>query len=156
MNLRSFPTIFLRASALAGLCCYLSLPTRAQSGPEAKSIVGTFSRPMVAQMFYRSELWKTQVQTLAKEQNEAARAGDSAKVDQIDRQLNAMQALAQKQLAGDVPLQNIYDLLKADWPAIAQEAGADVIVDTPLYLAPGARVIDVTPFIVKRFAGKRN
>ncbi|MDD2762567.1 MAG: hypothetical protein PHE83_01180 [Opitutaceae bacterium] len=156
MKLRPFPATSLGAIVLTGLICSLSPPTRAQSGPETKSTVGTFSRPMIAQVFYRSELWKEQVRTLAGEQNEAARAGDAAKVDQIDRQLNAMQALAQKQLSGDIPLKNIYDLLKAEWPAIAQEAGVDLIVEPPLYQAPGARVVDVTPFIVKRFAGKKN
>ena len=144
------------AVALAGLLCWFAPQARAQAGPEVKLTVGIFSRATVVQVFYRSEVWKAKMQAMAEEQNKAVTTGDASKADQIDRELNAMQARAQKQLAGDAPLKNIYDLLQAEWPAIAKEAGVDMIVEMPLYQATGVRVVDVTPFIVKRFSLKKS
>jgi len=150
-----FPAASVGAVALVGLLCCSAPRACAQAGPEARLTVGVFSRSMVVQLFYRSEVWKAKMQTMAEEQNKAVTAGDASKADQIDRELNAMQARAQKQLTGDAPLKNIYDLLQAEWPAIAKEAGVDVIVEMPFYQATGVRVVDVTPFIVKRFSLKK-
>lgn len=155
MKLSLFPAASVGVVALVGLLFGSPPPARAQSGAEAKLTVGVFSRAVVVQVFYRSEVWKARMQAMVEEQNKAVTAGDATKADQIDRELNAMQARAQKQLAGDAPLTNIYDLLQPEWAAIAREAGVDMIVETPLYQATGARVVDVTPFIVKRFPVKK-
>ena len=155
MKLPLFPAASVGAVALVGLLCGSPPPARAKSGPEAKLTVGVFSRSVVVQVFYRSEVWKARMQAMVEEQNKAVADGDATKADQIDRELNAMQARAQKQLTGDAPLKNIYDLLQPEWPAIAKEAGVDMIVEMPLYQATGVRVVDVTPFIVKRFPVKR-
>lgn len=93
---------------------------------------------------------------MSEERNKAAAASDNATVDRIDRELADLQTLAQRQLAGDASLKNIFDLLKGDWPAIAKETGVDIIVDAPLYQGPTVRVIDVTPAVVKRFNLARN
>ena len=156
MKSYTFPAAFVGAVALAALLCCFAPQTRAQAGPESKLTVGIFSRPTLVQVFYRSELWKAKLGAMAAEQNKAVTAGDAPKADQIDRELNAMQALAQKQLSGDAPLKNIYDLLQPEWPAIAKEAGVDLIVEMPLYQATAVRVVDVTPFILKRFSPKKN
>jgi hypothetical protein len=150
-----FPAATVGAVALVGLLFGSPPPARAQAGPEARLTVGIFSRATIVQVFYRSEMWKARMQAMAEEQNKAVTAGDASKADQIDRELNTMQARAQKQLIGDAPLKNIYDLLQAEWPAIAKEAGVDMIVEMPLYQATGVRVVDVTPFIVKRFPVKK-
>jgi hypothetical protein len=155
MKLSLFPAAAVGVVALVGLLFGSPPPACAQSGPPAKLTVGVFGRAVVVQVFYRSEVWKARMQAMVEEQNKAVAAGDATKADQIDRELNAMQARAQKQLAGDAPLTNIYDLLQPEWPAIAREAGVDMIVETPLYQATGARVVDVTPFIVKRFSLKK-
>lgn len=127
---------------------------RAQSGVESKLTVGVFSRAYLVQSFYRSEAWKKKMQELISARNEAAVNSDSLKVDQIDRELADMQTLAQRQLSGAAPLTNIYELLKAAWPAIAKEAKVDVIVEPPLYLVPGSALVDVTPIMV-RYLNKR-
>ena len=142
--------------ALSLVCLWAVLPpsASAESAVEAKITVGIFSRMTVVQVYYRSAAWKAKLQAKAQELNAAAVAGDGTKVDEIDRELKAMQALAQKQLTGGAPLTNILELLKDDWPAIAKEAGVDMIVDTPLYQATGARVVDVTPALVRRLQAK--
>ena len=147
---------FVNATALAGLLC-CSLPrAHAQSGLGTKLNVGIFSRAMMVQVFYRSDVWKAKAQAMVEEQNKAAAAGNLSLVDRIDRELKGMQALAQKQLSGDAPLKNIYDALKDEWPTIAKEAGVDVIVEPPVYLVPGATLVDVTPFIAKRLSTRGN
>jgi hypothetical protein len=150
-----FTAASLGAAAFLGLLFLGPPPARAQSPTDAKTTVGIFSRAMIVQVYYRSPAWSAKVRAMAEERNKAAAAGDDAKIDQIERQLRGLQELAQKQLAGEVPPTNIYDLLKAEWPAIAKEAGVDLIVDTPIYQAGSARVVDVTPFIVKRLTAKK-
>jgi hypothetical protein len=154
MKLNPFPATYVGAIALAGLLCCLPLPIRAQFGPETKLSVGVFSRSLVVQTFYSSAAWNAKLQAMIKERENAATNGDAAKIDQIDRELAVMQTLAQKQLAGDVSLKNIYDQLKADWPAIAKEADVDIIVESPVFLTKGVAVTDVTPFIVKRLSAR--
>jgi hypothetical protein len=144
------------AATFIALLVALPAAARAQPAPEAKVTIGIFSRTMVVQVYYRSEIWRAKVQAMGEERNKAASAGDNAIVDRIDQELTALQALAQRQLAGEASLKNIYDVLKSDWPAIAQETGVDIIVEAPLYQGPGVRVTDVTPAIVKRFGVKKN
>ena len=144
-------------SRLAALCaaaataCLLSMPgvARAQPGPEQKLTVGIVNRSYLVQAFYRSPAWKARLTELVSARNEAAVASDSAKADQIDKQLADLQSLAQRQMAGTAPLTNIYDALKGEWAAIAQEAKVDVIVEAPLYLVPGSVLTDVTPFMIR-------
>ncbi|HUJ43052.1 MAG TPA: hypothetical protein VLW52_05530 [Opitutaceae bacterium] len=155
MQTHSFPTAFARALSVGALLVGFLPGIRAESGVEFKVTVGVFSRAPVVEAYYRSAAWKARMQAKIQEGNQAAVAGDGTKADQIDREINAMQALAQKQLTGEAPLKNILDLLSADWPAIAKEAGVDMIVETPLYQAMGARVVDVTPAIVKRLQAKQ-
>jgi hypothetical protein len=150
------PAVLARAVAVVGLLSCTLPWTCAQSAAESKVTVGIFSRTTVVQVFYRSAIWKAKMQAKLDEQNKAVTGGDAAKADQIDRELTAMQALAQKQLTGDAPLKNILDELKEDWPAIAKEAGVDLIIEAPLYQATGARVIDVTPSIVKRLMARKS
>jgi hypothetical protein len=148
-----FQTIAVAATFMAFF--FASAPAaRAQPGPDSKVTIGIFSRTMVVQVYYRSEIWKAKVQAMSDERNKAATNGDTVTIDRIERELTALQALAQKQLAGEASLKNIYDVVKADWPAIAHEAGVDIIVEAPLYQGPTTRVIDVTPAIVKRFVKK--
>ena len=155
--MKSYP---FQATAIAAtfIALLFALPpaARAQPAPDAKVTIGIFSRTMVVQVYYRSEIWRAKVQAMGEERNKAASAGDNATVDRIDRELTALQALAQRQLAGEASLKNIYDVVKSDWPAIAQETGVDIIVEAPLYQGPTIRVTDVTPAIVKRFSAKKN
>jgi hypothetical protein len=155
--MKSYPFQKIAVAAVFVALLFASPPAaRAQSAPDAKVTIGIFSRTMVVQIYYRSEIWKAKVRAMSEDRNTAAASGDNATVDRIDRELTALQALAQKQLAGEASLKNIYDVVKADWPAIAQETGVDIIVEAPLYQGPTTRVTDVTPAIVKRFALKKN
>ena len=140
------------AAVIVGLCCPPAV--RAQSDVARKLTVGIFNRTYLVQAYYRSEAWKAKVLELITARNDAATTSNLAKVDQIDKELANLQTLAQRQLTGDAPLTNIMDVLKDKWPAIAQEAGVDVIVAQPIYAAPGAALVDVTAAMVRHFPKK--
>ncbi len=143
------------ASAVAlFVFCLAGLPQAHAQGVEKKVTVGVFSRAYLVQAFYRSDAWKTKMQSLGEQRNQAAAASDVAAVDRLDKQLSDAQTLAQRQLSGTAPLTNIYDALKDQWAAIAKEAGVDVIVEPPLYVTPGSVLSDVTTVMVKHL-GKR-
>ena len=148
------PAASFGALVIGVLLFGMSAPARAQFGPETKLSVGVFSRSLVVQAYYRSAAWNTKVQAMIDQRNQAVSSGDVGKLDSIDRELNAMQTLAQKQMSGDAPIKNILDQLEPDWPAIAKDADVDVIVEAAVYLAPSAGVTDVTPYIVKRLLGR--
>jgi hypothetical protein len=152
MKLHTFRAASVSAVALLALSLFCSPGARAQGGVEKRLTVGIFSRAYLVQAFYRSEAWKAKMQSLAVQRNQAAAASDISTVDRVDKELNDAQTLAQRQLAGTAPLTNIYDVLKDQWAAIAQEAGVDIIVEPPLYITPGSALIDVTPVIVKHLA----
>ncbi len=149
------PAGFVRAIAFMLLLIGVAAPAaRAQFSPETTLRVGVFSRALVVQAFYRSPIWNAKLQATLDERNKAVAAGDAAKLDVIDRELNEMQSLAQRQINGDASLKNILDPLTAEWPAIAKEAGVDIIVERPIFLAPGSGVTDVTPNIVRHLTGR--
>ncbi len=151
MNHHLFRAAFAPAAALFVLCLAGFPQARAQD-IEKKVTVGVFSRAYLVQAFYRSDAWKTKMQSLVEQRNQAAAASDVSAVDRLDKQLSDAQTLAQRQLSGAAPLTNIYDALKDQWAAIAKEAGVDVIVEPPLYVTPGSVLTDVTPVMVKHLA----
>lgn len=145
--------VILWTTAFVVLPFALPVPTFAQSGPITELKVGTFSRAYVVRAYYNSNAWRKKLQDMMNRRNQAALASDTDTVDRLDNEMRSMQALAQRQLSGDAPLTNIYEALKSEWPAIAKEAGVDVIVASPLYLAPGAVLQDVTPVIIRHLSG---
>jgi hypothetical protein len=116
--------------------------------------VGTFQRGSLIMAFYRSASWSAKLSGLMDQRNQAATTGDLATVDQIEGQIRTMQELADKQLAGKAPIDNIYEQLKPMWAEIAREANVQLIVADPLYLDPAAPVVDITPYLLKRFPPK--
>ena len=116
--------------------------------------VGTFQRGSLIMAFYRSAFWNAKLSELMGQRNQAATKGDLATIDQIEGRIRAMQELGDKQLAGKAPIDNIYEQLKPMWAEIAREANVQLIVADPLYLDPAAPVVDITPYLLKRFPPK--
>lgn len=116
--------------------------------------VGTFQRGSLIMAFYRSAAWSAKLTELMDKRNQAAITGDLATIDQIEGQIRAMQELGNKQLAGKAPIDNIYEQLEPMWAEIAREANVQLIVADPLYLDPAAPVVDITPYLLKRFPPK--
>ena len=127
----------------------------APAAPVAMGVsVGTFQRGSLIVAFYRSAFWHAKLSELMGQRNQAATTGDLATVDRIEGQIRAMQELGNKQLAGNAPIDNIYEQLKPMWAEIAREANVQLIIADPLYLDPAAPVVDITPYLLKRFPPK--
>jgi hypothetical protein len=116
--------------------------------------VGTFHRASLVMAFYRSALWSDKLGALMEQRKKAGQEGDAATIDQVEGQIRAMQALAEKQLAGTEPIDNICEQLKPMWADIAREANVQLIIEDPLFLAPKTPVVDITPYLLKRFPPK--
>jgi len=116
--------------------------------------VGTFQRGSLVMAFYRSAFWSDKLGALMEQRRKAGLDGDNATIDRIEGQIRAMQALAEKQLAGREPIDNIYDQLKPMWAEIAREANVQLIVEEPLFLAPNTPLVDITIYLLKRFPTK--
>ena len=127
----------------------------APAAPVATSVrVGTFQRGSLIMAFYRSAFWSAKLSELMVQRNKAATNGDLATIDQIEGRIRAMQELGDKQLAGKEPIDNIYEQLKPMWADIAREANVQLIVADPLYLDSTAPLVDITPYLLKRFPPK--
>jgi hypothetical protein len=116
--------------------------------------VGTFHRGSLVMAFYRSAFWSEKLGALMEQRKKAGLDGDLATIDKIEGQIRAMQELAEKQLAGKEPIENILEQFKSMWAEIAREANVQLIVEEPLFLAPNTPVQDITPFLLKRFPPK--
>ncbi|HTZ22205.1 MAG TPA: hypothetical protein VMC06_15080 [Opitutaceae bacterium] len=125
------------------------------AGPASPVVrIGTFQRGSLIMAFYRSAAWSAKLSELMNQRNQAATSGDLATIDQIEGRIRAMQELADQQLAGKAPIDNIYEQLKPMWADIAREANVQLIVYDPLFVAPGTPLQDITPYLLKRFPPK--
>jgi len=116
--------------------------------------VGTFQRGSLIMAFYRSASWSAKLSELMNQRNQAATSGDLATIDQIEGRIRAMQELADQQLAGKAPIDNIYEQLKPMWAEIAREANVQLIIFDPMYIAPNTSLVDITPYLLKHFPPK--
>jgi hypothetical protein len=127
----------------------------APAAPVASGVrVGTFQRGSLIMAFYRSAFWNAKLSELMAQRNQAATKGDLATIDQIEGRIRALQELGDKQLAGKEPINNIYEQLKPMWAEIAREANVQLIIEDPLFLAPGTPLQDITSYLLKRFPPK--
>jgi hypothetical protein len=116
--------------------------------------VGTFQRSSLIMAFYRSAFWSAKLSELMVQRNQAATKGDLATIDKVEGQIRAMQELAEKQLAGKEPIENILEQFKPMWAEIAREANVQLIIEDPLFQAPNTPLQDITPYLLKRFPPK--
>src|ERR1039458_10652571 len=78
--------------------------------------VGTFHKPSVVVAFYRSPLWADALKAKQTELAAARKANDAPKVQELEGWGNARQQLAQRQLAGEAPIDNILEALAPQLP----------------------------------------
>ena len=116
--------------------------------------VGTFHRGSLVMAFYRSAFWSEKLGALMEQRKKAGLDGDLATIDKVESQIRAMQELAEKQLAGKEPIDNILEQFKPMWAEIARETNVQLIVEEPLFLVPGTPLVDITPNLLKRFPPK--
>ena len=127
----------------------------APAAPVSTSVrIGTFHRGSLVIAFYRSAFWSERLGVLMEQRKKAGLDGDHATIDKVEGQIRAMQELAEKQLAGKEPIDNILEQFKPMWAEIARETNVQLIVEEPLFLVPGTPLVDITPNLLKRFPPK--
>ncbi len=116
--------------------------------------VGTFDSRALAMAYYRSPQFRAHTQALFEELAEAKAAGNALRVTELEEHGPALQAMIHKQGFGTWPVDNILELIADDLPAIAEEAGVDVIVSQwqVVHQVSGLELIDVTGALVEPFA----
>jgi hypothetical protein len=137
----------------AGSSVALSADSMTASEPAGRLLVGTFDSRCVALACYRSEASLARIDTLYAEYEKAIAAGDSLAAAELDSMGRDLQTRMHEQVfsAGDADevLWEIWDQL----PAIAEEAGVDLIVSEwdILYSDSLFHPVDVTDLLVRRF-----
>jgi|GEM_PF-2462172 len=121
----------------------------------AKIRVGTFERQGLLVAYYGSTHFDKIMKGWKAELDKAKKAGDEAKAKEIEERGAATQELAHKQLAGEAPLTNILEHLEDDMPKIAQLAGVQMIVETPLFSDGSVELVDITKQMAKCFKAKK-
>ena len=126
-----------------------------QADSPAKGVirVGTFDSRAVAVAYIRSELFGQSLKETTKELQDAKSAGNQAKVKQLESELKATQERAHLQGFGTASVANILEQIKDQLPAIAKEAGVDVLISKwdVAYQASSTELVDVTDQMIKPF-----
>ncbi len=117
--------------------------------------IGVFKRTDVLVAFYGSEIWDQHVKDLMKQREAAKAQGDEKKVKEIEAQGAKSQEYAHRQLAGEAPLDNIFEHIRDELPAVAKEANVSVIVEKPIHKTADVELVDVTEQLVKAFPPKK-
>ena len=124
------------------------------AGPaNAKLRVGTFDSRAVVIAWVRSEAFDQQLKKKIQEKEQAEAAGDHKTVEKLMAEGRAGQEQVHLQGFGGASVANILEKIKDQIPALAQEAGVDVIVSKwdLVYQAPGAEFVDVTALMIRHF-----
>ena len=125
----------------------------AAGGNTSAVVVGTFDSRAVAVAYVRSGHWQQKLQQMKRELDEAKAAGDANKVKEIEQWGPAQQKKAHLQGFGTADVSEIIECIKDEIPAIAKEAGVDIIVSkwNVVYQGPSAKTVDITEKIVAPF-----
>jgi hypothetical protein len=89
----------------------------------------------------------------SKEKHQAEQAGDVETAERIEQEMRSLQVKRHLQGFGTAPVHDLLASIEKQVPAIAREAGVDVIVSKWAfdYRAGDAEVVDVTAALVKAF-----
>lgn len=110
--------------------------------------VGTFHKPSVVVAFYRSPQWASVIQTKVAELQEAKKANDTKRAEELDAWGKTQQELAHKQLTGEAPITNILEALAPAFPEVARKAQVAVITPDLPYADRAVEQVDVTDLLV--------
>jgi hypothetical protein len=121
---------------------------------KTKSSVGLFDSRAVAVAYAASKYNQEQYNQLKKKLDQAQAAGDKAKAEQIKAEGKAGQERLHQQGFGTASVRKYLDLVKDKLPAVANDAGVDIMVSKweIAYQNPAVETVDVTDELVNAFA----
>jgi Skp family chaperone for outer membrane proteins len=135
---------------------FSSMASAADEGPpvaEKKVCVGVFDSRAVAVAYAHSKLFQDQYQKLKKDLDKAEAAGDKAQAVSIKAEGKAGQERMHQQGFGTASVKKYLERVKDKIPAVAKEAGVDLIVSKweVTFQGPAVETVDVTDELVKVF-----
>lgn len=154
-------TLVATLGVTLGAACLVLAP-RAQSmdvapGERPMVVVGVYDSRAVATAWVRSDAFgqylRAQTRDIQSARDRARESGDLELAEELDALGPAMQRRIHEQGFGTAPVDGILARIAEDLPAVAAEAGVDVVVSrwALTYRAPDARLVDVTDLLVERF-----
>jgi hypothetical protein len=116
-------------------------------------VVGTFDSRGLLFAYVGSAEFNQRMSALHAEREQAASAGDDERVAELDALGPQMQRRIHAQGFGTAPVDDIIARIEDRLPAIAKQAGVDVIVSkwTLSYSSPTAKFVDVTEQLAAEF-----
>jgi len=135
----------------------LALTLQAQepggAGEHPSVVLGTFDSRAVAVAYVHSSGFQELMRAKHAELDRARADGDEAAVAELEAWGPALQERLHQQGFGTAPVDDILAGIAHELPALAAEAGVDVIVSkwALAYRAPAARTVDVTDRLAARF-----
>lgn len=131
----------------------LSASVAAQDSGGIDTVIGTFDSRCVALAYYRSEEFLAEVAELKAEYEAALQSGDTERADELGILGPEQQQLGHNQVFSAGDIDEIIWLIWSELPAVAEEAGVDVIVSTwdIIYRDESMRFVDVTDLLVMFF-----
>ena len=122
------------------------LGTQASQAESPK--IGTFHDRAVALAFYRSEFWSAELKSKVAERNREQKAGNHARVAELEAWGKAQQDLAHRQVFDGAPILNVLEHIRPSFSDIAKAAGVTAIVSDVHYVQNSQVRVDVTMHIV--------
>ena len=136
---------------------FLVLTLNAQDTAAARKhptvVVGTFDSRAVLMAYVGSDAFTDYMQGLHADLARAKAAGDEKRVAELEAFGPVMQKQIHQQGFGTAPVDDIIQRIEDELPAIAEEAGVDVIVSKWAldYRGPTAQFVDVTDLLTAEF-----
>ncbi|MHC5210270.1 MAG: hypothetical protein ACYTG2_06100 [Planctomycetota bacterium] len=116
-------------------------------------VLGTFDSRAVAVAWVGSDAFRAIMAGLHQDLADAKAAGDEARVAELEALGPQMQARIHRQGFSTAPVHDILEHIRGELPALAGQAGVDVIVSKwdLVYQAPSASFVDVTELLAGAF-----
>src|SRR5688572_28964820 len=150
MNPRIFPLVVTLALSVM-VFISPAAPGNEPATRPSRATIGVYDSRAVAIAFVQSGGQEPLAKDLRKQLEEAKAAGDTKRVEQIKAQGANQQTLRHLQGFSNAPVDDILLQVKDKLPAVAEQAGVDVIVPKLDYQKPDVVTIDVTDQIVALF-----
>jgi Skp family chaperone for outer membrane proteins len=153
--MRTIKTI-LALGLVIGSCVIYSMvwaQTPDTKPEQAKLRVGTFDSRAIALAYARTEEFNRGVKQLMEEGKKAKAEGNAKKLKELEAKGKAGQQKLHMQGFSTASVNEYLAHIKDQIPAVAKEAGVDVIVSKwdVVYQSPSAEFVDVTNLMVKPF-----
>lgn len=148
--------ILLAGTALAA-CLALGFVSASQEetvdSAAPRIVLGTFDSRALVVAYAHSDRFAESTKELHAAHRQAKETGDAEAIAALEERGQSLQALMHRQTFCAAPIPKILELLEDELPAVAKQAGVDVIVSrwNVTYRNETARSIDVTDLLVEPF-----